>query len=86
MLRVATTPSTFFAIYKPTGAGVLTVYGGKLKATATGTSNAIAAPIKSGTPGIKFYFADTEAGLDTAVGNTYDGTTATPTNKFAKAE
>lgn len=74
------------AIYRPTGTGVLTVYGGKLKATATGTSYAIAAPIKSGTPGIKFYFADTEAGLDTAVGNTYDGTTATPTNKFAKAE
>lgn len=84
--EVTATSTADNAIYRPTGAGVLTVYGGKLKATATGTSYAIAAPIKSGTPGIKFYFADSEAGLDTAPGNTYDGTTATPTNKFAKAE
>ena len=84
--EVTATSTADHAIYRPTGAGVLTVYGGKLKATATGTNYAIAAPIKSGTPGIKFYFADTEAGLDTAVGNTYDGTTATPNNKFAKAE
>ena len=68
----------------------LTVYpGAKLKASnPTGNASyyAIKGKIKSGTSAVKFYFADTEAGLDTATGSTYDGTTAAPTNHFAKAE
>lgn len=46
--------------------------------------------IKSGTDASKFYFADTEDGLATAVGKAYDGSgtgdMATPAKQYAKAE
>ena len=65
---------------------ILTVYGGKVKATGgTGSeSKAIYAKVKSGTTGIKFYFTDTEG--DWGVGTTYSTETTAPTNRYAKAE
>ena len=84
------TASDAYGIVLKHASSCLTVYpGAKLKASnPTGNASyyAIKGKIKSGTSAVKFYFADTEAGLDTAPGNTYDGTSAAPTNQFAKAE
>lgn len=84
------TGSDAYGIVLKHASSCLTVYpGAKLKASnPTGNASyyAIKGKIKSGTGAVKFYFADTEAGLGSASGNTYDGTTAAPTNQFAKAE
>ena len=68
------------------GEDILTVYGGKVKATVTGNdSGAIYAKIKSGTSGIKFYFTDTEGAWGD--GASYSTATDAPTNyRYAKAE
>ena len=73
-------------ISNSSGYEILTVYGGKVKATG-GTGNmsqAIYAKIKSGTSDIKFYFTNTEG--DWGDGATYSPANNAPANRYAKAE
>lgn len=72
------------------GSGVLTVYGGKVHAAGNGVSystyygQAIHAPIKSGTEGIKFYFSDNNSSWN--AGTYYSTSTAAPASRYAKVE
>ena len=83
---ISTGPMSACGIMSHTGTEILTVYGGKMKATGgTGiNSQAIKANIKSGTSGIKFYFADTEGAW--GEGTTYSTANTAPANRYAKAE
>ena len=65
---------------------ILIVYGSKVKGTGSTNGKAFNCQVQSGTDAIKFYFADTEEGLATAVGTVYPTATATPNNHYAKAE
>ena len=69
---------------------ILTVYGGKVKGTGNGKGSStyygcgFKCKVKSEN-GIKFYFSDDNSTWDDS-GNPYDGTTAAPKKRYAKAE
>ena len=83
-VEVETTNNYGTAIYS--SSNTLKVYGGKVKATGGASRYGFCCKLLSGTDAIKFYFADSESGLDTAAGNTYDGSSVAPGNRYAKAE
>ena len=91
---VGTTNSTLYpsnGIYGINNA-LLTVYGGKVKATGNGINDTeydaygsgFGCKVQSGTTGIKFYFSDN--GTDWDAGTVYGTATTAPTNRYAKAE
>lgn len=80
---VASCNSSYSAINLGLGQATLTVYGGKLSASSP-QGKAIQGYIKSGTEGIKFYFADTEGDWDE--GESYTNSQMAKVKPYAKAE
>ena len=89
---VGTTNSTLYPSNGINSSALLTVYGGKVKATGNGINDTeydaygsgFGCKVQSGTTGIKFYFSDN--GTTWGDGTGYGTATTAPTNRYAKAE